>query len=71
MGFEDYYYYDNFGEFYHESDYERPEDVDGGRDAYWDDLHPDEFQENNDFAHDDDWDNYIAEDQHLDGMYEE
>jgi hypothetical protein len=31
----------------------------------------DELQENGDFAHDGESDNYIIEDQHLDGMYEE
>lgn len=37
----------------------------------YDEPDVDEFQENNDFAHDDDFDNYTPEDQHLDGMYEE
>jgi hypothetical protein len=44
-------------------------DYDAELDTYWDEEPDvDYMQEQNDFAHDDD---YIMEDQHLDGMYEE
>lgn len=57
-------YFDDCGEY---------EDQFSGREYEDDDYEPDvdESQENNDFAHDSDMDNFIIEDQFLDGMHEE
>ena len=50
------------------------DDYDGEFEPLWDegdDGQPNDLTENEDFAHDNDLDNYIIEDQHLDGMFEE
>jgi hypothetical protein len=61
-----YYDDDDFGGYDDDRDFDMSEGAD-----FEDDGQPDDLTEHEDFAHDNDWDNYIMEDQHLDGMYEE